>query len=114
MKTTLLILFFGCSLHIFGDVLINRDPFKPVPYTAASISVDGVASEKIDSVILTGIIWDEEMPYAVISAGGSRQIVKRGDTVGTATVEAIHLNDVLLKQGRKTLILEKGKVSKLK
>lgn len=113
MKLIFCLILFSYS-YMYGSIELARNPFKPVAYTAASISEEGLSLEKIDSVLLTGVVWDETLPYAIISAGGIRQIIKQGDIVDIYTVKKIHINDVVLKHGSKTLILEKGKVSKLK
>jgi hypothetical protein len=99
---------------LFASIDYSRDPFKPVSYSSLLTEEVGLASDKIERVILTGIIWDKDNPFAIISAEGLRHIVQIGDLVGTYTVEKIDLHNVTLKLENKTLILEEGKVSKLR
>jgi len=72
-----------------------RCPFSGKVYSASGKSV---------KLKLTGILWDEKMPQALISDS----IVKKGDSVGNYIVVKINKNSVVLNDGTKDIELTVG------
>lgn len=78
----------------------GNDPFYP------DISFSGAGSSGIAGLVLNGIVWDSNTPYAIINS----KVVKAGDNIDTATVIVdITENSVVVEQdgNRHTLELTK-------
>ena len=72
----------------------GRDPF------ALSRS-KSVSDEFTDSFVLSGIVWDEKMPVAIID----QKVMKTGDTIDDCSVKEIHRSTVMMVCGGKPLEL---------
>ena len=72
----------------------GRDPF------ALSRS-KSVSDEITQNLILSGIVWDEKMPVAIIN----QKVMKTGDTVDDCSVKEIHRSSVTMVCGGKPLEL---------
>lgn len=57
---------------------IQNDPFKPFNYEGEDVSM----ARKTGDVILTGIVREKQMIWAIIEIGGKGYIVKKGDNIG--------------------------------
>jgi len=110
----------GCWLLLFSvtpvvaaDVLFLRDPFMPVdPDTLVLNNTDivtGIVGKNMRTVTVVGIIYDPELPYAVMMVGSKKIIAKPGDKVDSFLLERITSKSVWLKADDKTSILEVGK-----
>jgi len=65
----------------------GRDPF--------SLAATSIKDIGLESLILNGIMWDEDNPYAIINT----DVVKVGDTLGSGiTVVEITKNSVILEE----------------
>lgn len=72
----------------------DKDPFYPdIPFAGNGSGVTGF--------ILNGIVWDSEIPYAIIND----EIVKVGDKLDTATVVEINEKSVIVEQGNERHVL---------
>lgn len=112
-----LILFVCLASVAFASVYKGRDPFKPVDLKGVSLlnktlpqiapTVNGVL------VKVTGIIWDENDPMAVVLYSGKRHIVGLSDRFLGYDVISISKKELKLKGDTKTFILKVGKESQL-
>lgn len=69
---------------------VERDPFFPVPKVAAS------------SIVLNGILWDENKPTAIIN----NEIVQVGQSVNGKVIVGIRKDRVILSDGSKEFELK--------
>jgi hypothetical protein len=103
---------------VFGQGKL-RDPFYPpfqnspklfTPSTLPDLGYNQPPPEPIvEKILLSGIIWDEERPYALIMFQNRRLTVSVNDYVADKQVVQITKSRVMLKSRAKTYILEVGK-----
>lgn len=72
----------------------GRDPFFP--------SASMISSSDLGGVVLNGIVWDKENPYAIIND----DVVKVGDTIGDIGIVEINEKSVTVEQDGKKYTLE--------
>jgi hypothetical protein len=77
------------------DLVWARCPFSGKVYSA---------SDKSLTLKLSGILWDEKMPQALIN----NEIVKKGESIGNFIVVKINTNSVVVNDGTKDLELTVG------
>lgn len=73
-----------------GRISAERDPFFPVPKISAS------------SIVLNGILWDENQPTAIIN----NEIVQVGQSVNGKVIVGIWKDRVILSDGDKEVELK--------
>lgn len=76
-----------------SKIKIVRDPFSRVPFKETNVS-----SPKQDIFSLSGIIWDDVSPKAIVNG----KIVREGDSIGGKKVIKIEKDAVVLKDKNKT------------
>ncbi|MFC1716759.1 type II secretion system protein N [Candidatus Poribacteria bacterium] len=78
-----------------------RDPFVQV---SASIVVAQTTSPgKKLGIVLTGIIWDDENPIAIVAdSKSSSHLVRTGEEISNAKILAIHPRSIIIKSDGKT------------
>jgi len=82
----------------------RRDPFFRNKYVSDVFEEE---VSEIENLYLTGIIWDEENPVAVISD----EIVKENQTIGKLKVKRIYKDSVILFNGDKEIKLHLNRAS---
>jgi len=91
----------------------KRNPFKPVKWSpefksTSSLPTNIKLPESKTLFSLTGIIWDEKKPYAILSFSGTRKIVSAGDMVEDIKIHSISRSELILKRATETFILTIG------
>ncbi len=121
----LILVLLGLTVSTFGQGKF-RDPFFPPFQTSPRTSVTqgapfpnvpdpsgyGLAPAPepvVEKMFLTGIIWDEEKPYAMVTYQNRKHTVSVNDTIADKQVVQITRSRVILKSRTKTYILEVGK-----
>lgn len=101
------------SLSALEMIKLDRDPFLPVDRASLVLEALDEEGEVEDQgpyrIKLTGIIWDQQAPYAIVTFQGETRIIKPGDMMAGHHVELISKTFLRLKSDSKTLILEVGK-----
>ncbi|MBT6120279.1 hypothetical protein HOH45_02290 [bacterium] len=95
------------------DFHFKRNPFEPVkwrPQFKSKLSLPTTIKlpESKTLFSLTGIIWDDKKPYAILSFSGARKIVSEGDIVEGKTIHSISRSKLILKSAKETFILMIG------
>ncbi len=103
-KDIQLIIFIGLIFVFAEEAVLSEEPLKERetaekrqgwgrdPFTFG-MSVEGVESRYGD-LHLNGIVWDAEVPYAVIN----NEVVKAGDMLGQIKVIEISKDEVILEE----------------
>jgi|GEM_PF-4626112 len=91
---------------------IERDPFSG-PTGGAQTFGPSSGINVSSPIKVSGIIWDEESPLAIVIYQEKKKIIGINDIVDGKKVINITRNSVLLKSGAKTLILNVGKESSM-
>ncbi|RAP37248.1 hypothetical protein DID80_04300 [Candidatus Marinamargulisbacteria bacterium SCGC AAA071-K20] len=117
MRGLIIISLIVFSSQLSASIYLERDPFMPFDlsqslYKNKPISKDA-PKVKSSIVKVTGIIWEEASPMAVVSFAGRRQIIGLGDLLFSKKVTKISKKYVWLKGDEKTLILKIGKEMRL-
>ena len=96
---------------------VQRDPFQPYVVNKqgyAGKPLIKTGPKVVDLLVkVTGIIWEEKDPMAVVSYGGRQQIIGLGDKLFSRKVTKISKKSVWLKGRKKTLIIDVGKGKRL-
>ena len=117
----LLFILLSNNITLFGNsISIIRDPFKKIDYKKLVKNVS-VLEKEIQNVEnkdlfssasvklkLTGIIWDEKDPKAIICIQEKSFFISKGDVIKEAFVSQISKGSVLFETENKTIKLELG------
>lgn len=91
----------GISQRPEGEGKLEELPWGRCPFSGKAYASSG---KPIVDLKLTGIIWDEKTPEALIN----NKIVKAGDTFGNYVVIKIDRNSVILNNGAEEIELRLG------
>ena len=124
MKKIIIMICLLTSILTTGSVMAQgikeiRDPFKPFDLNRLSelssreittnIKVSVKEPQKKLRIVLTGIIWDKQNPFAIVSISGQKKVVGVNDKIEGRKVTKITQKRVLLNWNSKTFILKVGK-----
>ena len=96
----------------------KRDPFDMIvsakSLVASSPKIQrSINKDVIESVKLTGVIWDPENPYAVVQMRGKKKILRIGDTIRHHKVIKISKSNMVIQKKKSKVTLEVGKEKRL-
>jgi hypothetical protein len=113
-------LFLVCLLFsslLCASSFVDRDPFQPQEISKRRYAnkplLKSTPKVKAPVIKVTGIIWEENSPMAVVSYAGRQSIISPGDKLFSNEVTKISKKAVWLKGAKKTFILEVGKEKRL-
>lgn len=95
-----------------ADFNFMRDPFVPQAGKMALHPRNAPQEEPEEPALaikLTGIIWDENTPFAMFDTPAGKRITKEGDHILGWDVKDVKKDQVVLKRDTKTLIVRVGK-----
>ena len=110
--------FFGLIIPVEASAF-KRDPFEPYDLNLAhkkgrkKTSLNFLSRKSRLTVMLSGIIWDFDESYAVISSQGKQKVLRLGEAFSGYKVIKITKQDVWLKNNKQTVVLTLNKKIKI-
>ena len=106
-----LILCFGILIVYFSMIVsqpiqFSRDPF--VEITEVTVFDDPNNESKTMVIKLTGIIWDDSSPAAVLDVSGSTHVVYEGNNVFWINVVSISSSSIVLEGNDRQYMVRLG------
>ena len=87
---------------------LNNSGFEIVEPPVASVPDENLT--KLLQTQISGILYDEESPSAIVNLNGMDQFVKVGDNVGGYLIEAISRNQVQISYNKNTYVASVGEL----
>ena len=103
-----LVLFYVLAVTLWASpAKFSRDPFQPIG-SMSSQSGYIVSEDDIEIIRLTGIVWDDSHPAAVIQAGRLKHVLYSGDALGVLKLLAVHPKKIEVSVNGEIFMLDLG------
>ena len=103
-----LVVLYGMAVCVHASpAKFSRDPFQPIG-TMSSQSGYMSAEDDIETIRLTGIVWDDSHPAAVIQAGRLKHVLYTGDALDALKLHTVHPKKIEISVHGEIFMLDLG------